>query len=100
MSDDLRLRVAWKVDELADLLNQEPNWERRETLWSLAVDDLAGRMQTEVLDVSALARAFREVTDRFWRPDEFSVKAPEPARLRLVSEDEFEQMAYPGGRTA
>lgn len=85
MTDDLRIRIAAKVDELADLIWEEENFHRRETLHSLAVDDLFDRMAHGTANASALARAFTDVTRRFWRrePENFSVRVDEP-RLTLV----------------
>lgn len=96
MSDDLRLRVAIKVDELADVLMEERDPKRREVLHSLAVDDLFDRMSAGTQDASALKRAFVDACRDFWTREkiegyiEHSVKAPNRPHLRLVTPAEFD----------
>lgn len=85
----------WRlVEQLAQQVCGQPESRDGYELERIA-DELSDAVQAIRRDQHRFLAEFRSLADSVQR-DEWSVKAP-PA-LRLVTENEFEEMAYPRGR--
>jgi len=85
----------WKlVEQIADEVASQPEHRDEYTLERIS-DELFDSVKARRRDQKRFRRELRGLAQRMAR-EEWSVKAP--PSLRLVTEDEFEQMAYPNGR--